>query len=438
MASYLSQFRGFSRNARLLLVTTFCMGLSMATSGLFLNFYLQSLGFGQQFIGLVNALPFAVLIAVGLPVGRLIDRRGPRWGLLVGTITGATGALGVALTGTPTGLLAFTALNGLGTAFGFISIAPFQMANSTEAERVALFSAQSALLTGTAFLGNLAGGRLPGLFALWLGAAPDALAPLRATMLAAAVLSAGAVLPMVVSGPAAVPGSASQTSAAVVHPAHPRGRRRLLERPGLVARLLLPAFLISLGAGQVIPYLNLYISTKFGVRFEALGAVFALGALGTTLATLTQPVLAARVGKIRSVLLVQAASIPFLLILGYAPAFWMVTVALVVRTALMNMGNPVYQAFAQELIPPGERATYSSLSSVAWSLGWALGAAFSGWWRGLVGFASGFGTLFALMTVLYVASIGLMYGFFVRTAPVAQGIAGSSEKSATTPSDPQR
>lgn len=89
-------------------------------------------------------------------------------------------------------------------------------------------------------------------------------------------------------------------------------------------------------------------------------------------------------------------------------------ISFVVRNALMNMGNPVYQAFAQEQIPPGEQATYSSLSSIIWSLGWALASAFSGWWRGRVGFAVGFNTEFALMTILYVTSMVLTYLFFVR------------------------
>jgi predicted MFS family arabinose efflux permease len=188
----------------------------------------------------------------------------------------------------------------------------------------------------------------------------------------------------------------------------------VVSRPDVVVRLLLPAFLISLGAGQTIPFLNLFISNKFGVDFASVGAFFAFGALGTMLATLAQPLLAAKYGKIQSVLLVQIGSIPFLLILGFAPFFWLVAVSFVVRNALMNMGNPVYQAFAQEQIPSGEQATYSSLASIAWSLGWASGSTFSGWWRGRVGFQAGFDNAFALMTVLYVLAIGLMYVFFVR------------------------
>ena len=418
--AFLQEFRGFTRNARLLLTTAFFVGLSMAVGGLFLNFYLQSLGLSQQFIGLANALPSFVLVAVGLPAGRLIDRYGPRWGLLVGTVSAAAAALGFALTGVPAVLLAFTVIQGVGAAFGFISTAPFQMANSTERERVALFSAQAALITGTAFLGNLVGSRLPAVFGAWLGTPADTLLPLRLTMLVVAALWAIAALPIALTGPSTLTGpSAPGLPGAMSAGPQPDGtgkapRRRMLSNPGTVGRLLLPAFLISLGAGQTMPFLNIYVSGKFGVDFRSLGVFFAMGAIGTTVATLAQPRLAARVGKMESVLIVQAASIPFLLVLGFVPVFWLVAASFVVRTALMNMGNPVYQAFAQEQIAPGERATYSSLSTIAWSLGWALGSAFSGWWRGLVGFEAGFNTVFGLMTGFYVTAIALMYVFFVR------------------------
>jgi MFS family permease len=391
-----------------------CVGLAMALNTLFLNFYLQALGFSQQLIGLINGLPTATLVVAGLPVGRLIDRRGPRLGLVVGGLAAAGASLGIAVSSTPPAVVASTVLLGVGSAFGFISVAPYQMANSTDRERVALFSAQAALLTGTGFLGNLIGGQLPGLFGPWLRAPSDSLIVLRATMLIVSVMWAAGVLPML---------AAREPSPVTI--TRPAGRpedpgeapRRLVSDPRTVLKLLVPSFLVSLGAGQTIPFLNIYISGRFGVAYASLGTLFAVGALGTTAATLAQPVLADRYGRIRSVLIVQIGSIPFLVMLGFSPIFSLVAVSFVVRVALMNMGNPVYQAFAQGLIPPREQATYSSLATVAWSLAWSLGAAFSGWWRGRVEFAEGFNTVFALMTLLYIAAMGLTYLFFVRNSP---------------------
>src|SRR3990170_4615501 len=119
MTSPFTRFRGFSRNARLLFATVTCVGLSMALNALFLNFYLQALGLSQQIIGLANALPTATLMLAGLPVGKWIDRYGPRRGLLVGTALAAAASAGIAVSSTPSAVLACTAVIGLASAFGF-------------------------------------------------------------------------------------------------------------------------------------------------------------------------------------------------------------------------------------------------------------------------------------------------------------------------------
>ena len=135
--------------------------------------------------------------------------------------------------------------------------------------------------------------------------------------------------------------------------------------PALFAQLLLPGFLISLGAGQVIPFLNLFVRGKFGLNLAELNAVFALTSLGTTLAILLQPALASRVGKIGSVVIVQGASIPFLVVLGFSPVLWTVIGAMAIRNSLMNAGNPIFNAFAMEALRPADRATYSAAASLA-------------------------------------------------------------------------
>ena len=157
-------------------------------------------------------------------------------------------------------------------------------------------------------------------------------------------------------------------------PRRPRARLGLVVRDrGLFARLLIPGFLISVGAGQVIPFLNLFIQRKFGLDLTALNAVFALTSLGTVAAILAQPRLARRFGQITSVVIVQGASIPFLVVLGFSPVLWTVVVAMAVRNSLMNAGNPIFTAFAMERVTPAERATLSAAMSVLWQVGWVIG-----------------------------------------------------------------
>jgi len=46
----------------------------------------------------------------------------------------------------------------------------------------------------------------------------------------------------------------------------------------------------------------------------------------------------------------------FLIALGFASWFWLSALAYLIRLALMNMSNPVYQAFVIENVQPEARA----------------------------------------------------------------------------------
>jgi len=181
------------------------------------------------------------------------------------------------------------------------------------------------------------------------------------------------------------------------------------------ARLIFPGFLISLGAGQVIPFLNLFIQRKFGLDLTSLNAVFAFTSLGTVAAILAQPALARRFGQITSVVIVQGASIPFLAVLGFSPILWMVILAMAVRSSLMNAGNPIFSAFAMEHVSPVERATLSAAMTVLWQVGWVVGGVFYTILQALLGFDAGYAVNFVTIITLYTIATGLYWIWFRRT-----------------------
>jgi predicted MFS family arabinose efflux permease len=201
--------------------------------------------------------------------------------------------------------------------------------------------------------------------------------------------------------------------------AFPQDPRRSRTRFGLVVvdrsrfvRLVLPNFLVALGAGQVIPFLNLYVQRKFGLDLASLNAVFALTSIGTVLAILAQPRLARRFGQITSVVIVQAASIPFLAVLGFSPILWTVIAAMTVRNALMNAGNPIFTAFAMERVTPVERATLSAALTVLWQVGWVLGGSWYALLQATVGFDTGYAINFATVIALYSTATALSWTWF--------------------------
>jgi MFS family permease len=112
--------------------------------------------------------------------------------------------------------------------------------------------------------------------------------------------------------------------------------------------------------------------------------------------------------KIRAVVLTQALSLVFLLVMGFSPFFWMVGIGFLMRGTLMNMAVPLYSAFSMELIPEREQGTVNSVKELAWQVGWAVGPYISG----LVQLSFGFTPLFITTAVLYASAILVTWIFF--------------------------
>jgi MFS family permease len=188
---------------------------------------------------------------------------------------------------------------------------------------------------------------------------------------------------------------------------------RLQGRFGLWLRLLLPQVVIGFGAGLVIPFLNLYLKEKFGLTYGTTGTIFALSSLATGAAMLLQPRLAAWLGKLGAIVFVQALSLPFLALLAWAPWLPVVTLALLVRGALMNAAGPVYTALVMDHLPEEERPGFFLVESALWSLLFAAGSALSGKVQEALGLAA-FHYLFAVTLLLYALGIALWPWAFGR------------------------
>jgi hypothetical protein len=157
-----------------------------------------------------------------------------------------------------------------------------------------------------------------------------------------------------------------------------------------------------------------FIQQKFGLDLASLNGVFAFTSLGTVAAILAQPRLARRFGQITSVVIVQAASLPFLVVLGFSPILWSVILAMAVRNSLMNAGNPIFTAFAMGQVSPAERATLSAAMSVLWQAGWVIGGTWYAVLQATLGFDGGYAVNFVTIITLYSIATALYWTWFRR------------------------
>jgi len=187
----------------------------------------------------------------------------------------------------------------------------------------------------------------------------------------------------------------------------------LKEQRGSMTRLLLPSLIISMGAGLLIPFLNIFFRNRYGLSDSAIGTLYAVSSLGMGVAILLAPILAERWGKAMTVVATQGLSIPFLILMGFVPNLPLAILSFFMRMALMNLSGPVYQTMVMEEADESSRTTAASLYNMIWSMGRAISPSLSG----PIQQAYGFDPVFGLTIFSYAISIYMVYRWFVWKRP---------------------
>ncbi len=403
LSLYLRQLRGFSRNARLYLLSEVIMGLAFSIYMLFFNLYIVSRGYPRSFLGELQSLPNLISLFGAIPAGVLVDAIGRKRALILANVLQTFGALGIVASPDPSWLRLSMITFGLSQSLWMVSSAPFLMENSTEEERNVLFSAHFGLTTLVGFVGTLVGGYLPTLFGGLLNVDVESATAYATTLGVTVALSAVSLSPILLLKDGRRP---VKTELRGFLP------WRNIQNPRLAFRIFLPNIIISLGAAILIPYMNLFFKETYPISDKVLGLLFAVSSVITGVATLASPVLAARWGRIRALVFTQLASIPFLLLIGFSGNLWVSGISFWVRAALMNMGNPLYSAFAMQQFSERERATVSGLMGMSWNIGWTLGPYLSGYMQEHP--AIGFQPIFLVTCTLYIIASLLERAFFQR------------------------
>jgi len=399
LRTYWARVRKFSPNARLYLASAMLGGAAFGVYRLLFNFYALSLDLNEGIIGQIITINSTTALLLALPMGYLADALGRKAALLLGGLLTALSIAGMVAWPAEWVLYLMSVVMGAAQSLSAVTMPPFLLENSGVEERTYLFSLSQGLSMTASFMGNAVGGYLP----TWI-AAGRGLDPTSSTAYAGAL---GIV--------AAAAGLAQLPLLGLKSPRLAQDERSLfapigyaVRNIGTIGRMVLPMLVTSIGAGLFMPFLNVFFRVVYHQPDPVIGNVLAWGALAMGIGLLIAPPIAERIGKIQLVVITQGLSIPFLVMLGYAPWFWMSALAHYVRLSLMNMGGPVYNAFVMERVEPKSRAMVASLTSMAWNFGWAFTPSISGWLQVKYGFAP----VFLSVIVLYTLSVFLYWKFF--------------------------
>jgi MFS family permease len=409
LVEYGARIMSFRFNARLYLLNVIITGAAMGIFRLLFNFYVLSLGYDEALLGtLVTVNSFTALL-VALPMGYLADRLGRKASLLV---SGALMAVSILVMVSWPTVFVFYAANmffGIAQSLAAVTMAPFLMENSGDEERTYLFSFGAGLQMASASVGNWIGGYLPTWMAGWRTVDAISSDAYGASLMIVGFVALGALIPLaLLKSP-----KTSRTERSVFAPL-----AYAAKNPWKLSKLILPMLITSIGAGLIMPFMNVFFRQVYHQPDPVIGNLFAWGSLAMGVGLLIAPPLADRMGKIRLVVITQGLSIPFLILLGFAPWFWLSAASYYIRVALMNMSGPVYQTYVMENVEESARATVASLVSMSWNFGWAFSPMISGWMQ--VNY--GFGPPFIGTIVLYAISVYLYWAFFWRKPAVSKRV----------------
>jgi MFS family permease len=371
----------------------------MGVYRLLFNFYLLSLGYNEALIGnLVSVSSLTALIAA-LPMGYITDKIGRKSALLLGGFFEALSILVIILWPSEPVFYVMNFTIGATQSLAAVAYAPFLMENSTIKERTYLFSISSGLSTASAFIGNWFGGYLPTWFSGWFAISATSSKAYESSLITVAVATICGLAPLLFLRSSTVTANTRSVFAPISY---------ARKQPILLRNLILPMLVTSVGAGLIMPFMNVFFRFQYNQPDTVIGSMFAWGSLAMAIGLMIAPPIAERIGKIQLVVITQAISIPFLALLGFAPSFWLSAGSYYFRLALMNMSGPVYQTFVMEQVEPDARAMVASLVSMAGNFGWALSPTVSGWMQ----VRWGFGPAFIGTILLYLLSTGLYWKYF--------------------------
>jgi len=402
---YIKHIRLISRNAYLFLMGSFFMGFGSSVFWLLLNLYLRQLGFKEGTIGSILSASSIGTVIVAVPAAILVDNFKAKYILMIACLFSSGSMISMAISeqiGTMRILYGFA--GAMGTA-SMVAASPFFMRNSSPVERPYLFGINMALNTVAGFIGSLAGGFIPDYLAK---SGVPLLLGYRYTLIGGASLALAGI-----AFYSMIKSDSPQKS----------GKLDLAQYIGArdwrtMSKLMIPHFTIGMGAGLVIPFLNLYFLKRFDLESAAIGRIFSIAAIFTATGFLVGPAIVKKIGLLKTVVATELLSIPFLLILAFSYSLPLSIVAFYFRGSLMNMASPLYNNFAMELVPENQQAGVNSVLSLAWSSSWMVSTNIGGQIIEHYGF-----TPVMLITVgLYTVGIVISYTLFKSRSQIGKSV----------------
>lgn len=377
MGRILSPYRAFNAQARLFFALI--VGLTFVADGLvsvLLNLYLLRLGYGTEFIGLVNAVGLLTFGLASLPAGILGSRLSPTALMKFGAILCLVGGILLPMAEwlppglRELGLVLPPALMFGGFAFVFVNGAPFLINVVDVAYKHQAFALKAAHWSLAGFAGSLVGGLLPGAVAGMNGWTLNDPEPYRITFaLATVVLALSAALALRLRP---LPRRAAPELGGDVPERNGAGKSWAAPILMLIAIMTVIRLFQVAGSATAMVYFNVYMDQQLAVSTALIGAMAAIGRLTGVPSALLTPWLVQRWGNIRVVigssLVATICLIPMALVEHWLAA----SIGYIGAISMMSARYTAFIVYILDLVPRSWQALMAGTGEAAAGMSFAM------------------------------------------------------------------
>ncbi len=162
-----------------------------------------------------------------------------------------------------------------------------------------------------------------------------------------------------------------------VHVPRQREQKTAKKTGGFVIKMSLLGMVDNLGAGLISPLIAYWFFLRYSVELKSLGVLFFLSHFFAALSFLTAPVIARKIGVVKTMAFSHGAASLIYLLVPFAPTITVAAALTVFRSFLAYMDNPLRSSFIMGVVRPEDRGSAAGITTLSRHVPMAMSPALS-------------------------------------------------------------
>lgn len=389
---------------RIIFINVVTTAIVLGVFNVFTGIHVKNLGFGEGIVGQVLSIG-SVSIALGSMLNAYLSSKfGFKKTISLGLCLMSIGIFGVSFFRNPFLIKLFSGLMGMGYGFPFSSIGVLLIENSSEKERIKVFSKNFVSQSLGTVCASYGAGKLIKIFGKIFAAEKSI--PLVYILCAFLILLSFYPLSGL-QDREIVKGEKSRKFL--------KGFKEVMS--GQALKFVIYNTIIGFGAGLVIPFFSVYLKFSLNIDNEKVGVIMGLSQLGLVIGGLLVPYISKVLGRENTVVVCQLLSIPFLISIAFPQGIFILGVSFLLRSTLMNLNQPLIQNISLETVDYENRALMSSVVSMSSYVTRAISMIIAGYIMENISY----NFPYYITVVLYLIGTAVFYKSFKMEKPLRGG-----------------